>query len=254
MRTLKKFMILLLPVVLLTSCFNDDGYSLDNYQVDIATVENPDSNNVFFLRLDDNILLWTAATNFPAYKPADGQRVVANYSVLWDKRETGLYDYDVKLNDLYVVLTKGVFNITPETQDSIGNDSIVVNEMWVGSKYLNVDFSYPGYSKTHYINLVYDQNKTYTDGKVHLEFRHNSNEDRAVYNRWGLVSFDISSLQDNARDSIEMVIHVNVPDKAEDKLYELTYHYGAGESDAVVRKGRFADPFGMDSDRKVLLK
>jgi len=225
MRTIRIASIFLATTLLFTACFDDDGYSLDKFWVDIATVENPDEKPAFFLRLDDNTMLWTAASNFANYRPNHGQRVVANYTILWDKKATGLYDYDVKLNDVYEVLTKGIFYITPQTQDSIGNDSIQVKNMWIGSKFLNVEFVFPGFEKIHFINLVKDTTRTYTDGKVHLEFRHNANNDPGIYNRWGLVSFDISSLRRNDADSVQLVVHVNVPNQIAHKKYELTYRY-----------------------------
>lgn len=171
--------------------------------------------------------MWVTSSNIPGYKPAGGQRIVANYSILADTRQTGLYDYEVRLNDVYDVLTKGIFPITPETQDSIGDDPIHIRDLWVGSKYLNFEFIYQGFNKTHYINLVYDSLKTYTDNKIHLEFRHNANDDLAVNNLWGVASFDLSSLEDPELDSIQLVIHVNLPNQTEVKLYERTYHYGS---------------------------
>lgn len=218
---------LVLTVAFFTSCFNDEGYSLDQFRVDIATVENPHRNNVFFLRLDDNTLLWTAATNFINYRPRDGQRVLVNYTKLWDKKATALYDYDVRLNDVHEVLTKSVFNITPQTQDSIGNDSISVLNMWIGSHFLNVEFTFPGFNRIHFINLVHDVTKVRSDGKIHLEFRHNANNDLPRFNRWGLASFDIRSLQQSGVDSVRLAVQVNVPHRAAHQIYELTYHYGA---------------------------
>lgn len=228
----------------------DDDYTQDNYWVDIATVENPDQKSKFFLHLDDSSSLWTEQTNFASYKPKDGQRVIAYYSVISDKRATGLYDYDVKLHDVYEVLTKGIFEITPAKQDSIGNDSIYVSDMWVGSKYLNVEFYYYGWNKTHFINLVSDTAKTYTDGKVHLEFRHNANNDEPYHRRWGIVSFDISSLQSNTADSVELVIHVNMPNQVEDKLFNLTYRYNNSQSTGVIKKSRIqkADAYVRDNE------
>ena len=237
-RIFSQISVFLFSALLLTACFNDDGYSLDKYWIDIATVDNPQERSEFFLRLDDSTLLWTAASNFNNYRPKDGQRVIANYTVLSDKRATGMYDYDVKLNDVYTVLTKGIFQITPEKQDSIGHDSIYVTEMWIGSKFLNVEFYYYGYSKTHFINLVSDSLKTYDDDKVHLEFRHNANNDAPVYKRWGIVSFDISTLQTNAADSVNLVIHVNKPNQVEDQLFELTYRYNNSASAGMKRKTR----------------
>lgn len=226
MKTLKQLTVFALSLLILTGCMNDDDNN-DKYWINIATVENPDNSTEFFLRLDDSTRLWTESSVFSNYKPANGQRVIANYSILSDKRGTGLYDYDIQLNDVYQVLTKGIFQITPAAEDSIGNDSIYVaaDDIWIGSKYLNIEFYYQGYSKTHFINLVSDASKNYNDGKIHLEFRHNANNDQPVYNRWGIVSFDLSSLENNATDSVKLVIHVNLPDKAGDTTFERTYRY-----------------------------
>ncbi len=223
MKTLKAFSVIALSVFMLACSSNDDDYSLDKFWVDIVTVENPNNKDAFFMRRDDNKLLWTAASSFYNFRPVDGQRLVANYTILWDKTATGLYDYDVKLNDAYKVLTKGIFNLTPATADSIGNNPIRINRMWVGSHFLNVEFVYMGYEKIHFINLVNDDSKTYTDGKTHLEFRHNANNDMQYYTRMGLVSFDLRSLHNNTNADIELVIHVNESDENPDKQHTITY-------------------------------
>lgn len=223
MKTLRVFSVIALSALMLACSSNDDGYSLNKFWVDIVTVENPNNKDAFFMRRDDNKLLWTAASSFYNFRPVDGQRLVANYTILWDKSQTGLYDYDVKLNDAYKVLTKGIFNLTPATADSIGNDPIRINRMWVGSHFLNVEFVYMGYNKIHFINLVNDDSKTYTDGKTHLEFRHNANNDMLYYTRMGLVSFDLRSLHNNTNADIELVIHVNESTENPDKQYTITY-------------------------------
>lgn len=226
MKTLNFFLVLGFLAITLQGCLReDDPYSLDKYWISIATVENPETKTSFFLRLDDSTLLWTAASQFINYAPADGQRVIANYTILSDKRQTGMYDYDVRINDVYEVLTKPIFHITPDTQDSIGNDPIKVEDIWIGRHYLNIGFLYFGHIKTHFINLVSDAARTYTDGKVHLEFRHNANDDMPLYQRWGYVSFDISELKTLQPDSVQLVIHVNEPNRSEIKQYEITYKY-----------------------------
>jgi len=228
MKTIKKTFFLALLLPLFVACdFDDDGYSLDNYWIDIATVENPDSSSFFYFRLDNNDIMWTAATNFRHFRPVDGQRIIANYTILSNGAASSSYNHDVKLNDVYKVLTKGIFPITTATADSIGNDSIHVKNMWIGSDFLNVQFVYTGYDKTHFINLVSDASKVYTDGKMHLEFRHNGNGDTPMYYRSGIVSFNLKSLQTGAgSDSINLVIYVNEPNMVADKKFELTYKFG----------------------------
>ncbi|MDD2284612.1 MAG: NigD-like protein [Paludibacter sp.] len=249
-RMMKQITVLLLAGVLFSGC-RDDDYSPDNYWVDIATVENPQKKSDFFLRLDDSTRLWTEESDISNYRPSDGQRVIAYYSVLSDKRGTGYYDYDVKLNDVFEVLTKGIFKMTPEKQDSIGNDPVHVSDMWIGSKFLNVEFYYLGYSKTHYINLVSDSTKTYADDKIHLEFRHNANNDDPFHKRWGIVSFDISSLQASTADSVNLVIHVKRPEQEDEKLVELTYRYHNNASSGVVKKVKMNKPDGYARENEI---
>lgn len=239
MKTLYKIFLISMFVPLFVACDYNYNNDLINYQVDIATVQNPNNLTNFFFRLDNNKLMFVDNTNFSDYVPKDGQRIVANYTLLSDKRATNLYDYDVKLNDVLTVLTKGIFNITKATQDSIGNDSITVDDIWIGSDYLNVQFSYPGYNKIHFINLVKDPSKVFTDGKIHLFFRHNSNADSPVYLKNGIVSFNIKSLQTGATSStLNLVIHVNIPNQVADKTYDLTYNSALG-SVLIVPKHSF---------------
>jgi hypothetical protein len=238
MKTQNKILLLSLFLALFTACDNYDRdiYFNDSY-TDIATVENPDLSSRFLFRLDNNLVMWTAATNLPDYFPKDGQRIIAEYRILSEMRTGSSYDYNVKLIDAYSILTKEIFKVTPATNDSIGHDSVYIDDMWIGSDYLNVEFTYPGNNKIHFINLVSDSSKVYTDGKIHLEFRHNANGDSLVNYKHGIVSFKLNSLKVGAgSNSLILVIHVNVPNKTADKLYTLKYNFGASSSIYLVPK------------------
>ncbi len=230
---MKSLIFYLLPLLMLAACSDDEGYSLDNFVIDIATVENPENNTAFFLNLDNNKRLWTAASNLKYYRPKDGQRVIANYTLLSDKPAGASYNHNIKLNDVYEVLTKGIFKITPATQDSIGNDFVYIRDMWIGSDFLNVRFDYPGGNKIHFINLVSDSRKTYSDGKIHLEFRHNANGDYPHFNLSGIVSFNLKSLQTAGKSQVDIVVHTrefNMPTSG--NTYNLTYKYGTQKASA----------------------
>ena len=228
MKTLTKLFLIVALLPLFVSCEDQNDNGLNNYQIDIATVQNPYNETSFFFKLDNKKLMWVDESAFSGFIPKDGQRIVANYTILADKRSTHLYDYDVRLNDVYEVLTKAIFNVTKATQDSIGNDSVSIQDIWIGSDYLNVQFVYAGNNKTHYINLVNDTSKVFTDGKIHLYFRHNSNGDSPVYLKSGIVSFNIKSLQTGASGTLlNLVIHVNVPNQAAEKTYSLSYDFSS---------------------------
>ncbi len=231
----KQLPIFMFAGLLMTGCFNDNREPQPRVYADLVTVENPQVKNQFFMRRDDNKLLWFEEGYTQTFKPDDGQRLLIYYNILSDKTGTGVYDYDVRVTEAYNVLTKDVFQITPETQDSIGNDPVDIVGVWVGSKYLNVDFEYYAHSGSiaHYINLVYDSAKVYDDNNIHLEFRHNANKDEAAFKQWGIASFDISSLQSETADSVNLVIHVKKPFQTEDQLFNRTYHYDADTGSKV---------------------
>jgi hypothetical protein len=231
---MKKIFLLLLVIPFVWACNDrdDEDHAID-YLVNFATVDNPNQETTFNFVLDDLTRLSTASSAIAYYRPKDGQRVILNYSIISNKPEGAEYKHDIRINDVYEVLTKGIFSISPATEDSIGNDEIHIERIWVGSDYLNVEFAYPGYNKTHYINLVSDNAKTYTDGKIHLEFRHNDNSDYPNYDKWGYVSFDLKSLKQTGKNSVDLVIHTN-EFRTGKQTYTLTYNFATTGAEIVT--------------------
>ena len=241
---MKQLFIGILLLFLVISC-NDDVNSNENNRIDIATVENPTLSTTFNFRLDDGSLMYTNTAGLLNYKPKDGQRIIANYSFIEPTLAPtmNIAKRDVKLNDVYEILTKGIFKIKPAQQDSIGNDQIEIKNIWIGSDYLNVEFVYLGYNKKHFINLVSDDSKTYTDNKVHLEFRHNANSDYPSNSNWGMASFDLRLLKanHNPTDSVKLIIHTKEYASTVDKTYPLTYKFGVITAAQLARN--FSIPF-----------
>ena len=112
---LKQLPIFALAGLLMTGCFEDNEEPQFVVYGDLVTVENPEAKNQFFMRRDDNKLLWFEEGYTQTFKPDDGQRLLIYYNILSDKTDTGIYDYDIRITDAYNVLTKGIFQITPET-------------------------------------------------------------------------------------------------------------------------------------------
>lgn len=239
---MKKYVLFLLLPLFLFSCNDDEGYSLGDFWISLATVENPERSGYFTLHLDNGDVLWIVATEYPNYRPETGQRIIANFTLLSDRPAGDRYDHDVKLNDAYNILTKGIFNITPETQDSIGNDPVGLRGMWLTGDFLNVEFYYYGQNRAHYISLVRDASEDYGDGKVHLEFRHNNRNDGNSYRRNGIVCFNLSSLQPLASgNTVELVIHVKDYDD-ENLTRTFTYNIvNKAESDRNFNQDEFED-------------
>ena len=245
---MKKLLTGIIVLFLIISCNNDDVNSNNKNWQAIATVENPTLSTTFNFRLDNGDLMYTNTAGLLNYKPKDGQRIIANYSVIETTSPTNnTVKNVVRLNDAYEILTKGIFKIKPAQQDSIGNDQIEIRSIWVGSDYLNVEFVYLGYNKNHYVNLVSDDAKTYTDNKTHLEFRHNANGDYPSSSKWGMASFDLRSLKanHNSNDSVILVIHTKEYGTTTDKTYALTYKFGVPT--AAQSAKNISLPFNADS-------
>lgn len=221
-----------ISVATFTSCDND-GYSLDNFTLSLATV-NPinDNSNSYYLTLDDGSTLWPAATNV-AYTPKANQRVIVNYTLLSDK--IGEYDHYAKINGLQEILTKQIIDLTPENNDEVGNDPIKLLDLWTGDNYLNIHFGINiGGLQTHTINLV--KNKLGSteainqNGEIELELRHNKNGDEEKYVLKNYAAFDLRPLQIAGRDSIKIVIKA-VDFDGQTKTYSVTYKYKTDQQD-----------------------
>lgn len=223
---MKKVLLLLgiITTFALTSCDLNDGNSLDNAWVGMGTVQKvaPESRD-FYIVLDNGDKLWPAATNIPGYNPKDGQRLIANYTILSDGNSR--YNHDVKLNSIYEVLTKPIVKLTTANADSIGNDRLTITDMWIAADHLNIEFEYLGYSKRHMVNLVESDLFPSTAEMAKLQFRQNGYGDEPMYLQRGIVSFSIKSLKVEGKTSrkIELTttnLHGDV------KTVELTYSWG----------------------------
>ena len=214
---------ILLIIILSSSfaCSDNDGYSLGKFRISIATAI-PEGTTAYSLLLDDGTKLWPAATAV-YYRAPTNQRVFVNYTLLSDKE--GDFDHYIKVNDIWNVLTKPVIDLNTQNADSIGNDPVRVNEMWVGNNYLNTSFSF-NYSgvKPHAINMVLNTLEENNNGRVlELELRHNSFESESNRLFDGFACFDLKPFRIEGKDSIPIVIKYK--DWDGDKTYELMYKY-----------------------------
>lgn len=222
---MKKRILLLLAAVIsitLTSCDNDD-WSSDSYWVDMGTVQkvSPTSHE-FYILLDNGDKVWPAITNFPYYNPKDGQRIIASYTILSNRHDG--YNHDVKINDIYQVLTKPIVKLTTANADSIGNDPLVITDAWIASDHLNIEFEFLGDSKRHMVNLVESDQFPSTPELAKLQFRQNGYGDSQRYRMRGIVSFSISSLQTAGAQSRKIELTTTGYDGAT-KTLQLTYDW-----------------------------
>ncbi|MCC8187230.1 MAG: NigD-like protein [Bacteroides sp.] len=207
---MKKFNLLLVGLLMalvalpvLQSCNDDDGYSIGDIGETIGTIRVT-GNSYYILSDAGNTIL--PITNDPyGYQPVDGQRVTATFNPLYDDYKVGdkVYDLAVKFYRIYNILTKQIEDLTEENKDEIGDDPVrlIKNRVWIGGGYLNVNFIYNVPARqAHRVSLVRNTlAEPENDDYIHLEYRYNTYGDETSYERTGLVSFNLNSLEDELK-------------------------------------------------------
>ena len=221
-------MILSISLAFLPSC-DMSGHSLNEFRVNIATVE-PLGGGSFALLLDDGRRLWPAASAV-RYFPRENQRVLLNFTILSDRH--GEFDHLIRINDIWNVLTKQVVELTTENAEKIGDDPVIINQMWEGGGFLNVSFQFNwGGTRPHYINLVKNTTvESTSDDVIELEFRHNAYGSTRPFNRNGLVSFDLRPFQVEGQEEVMFLIRVNEP--SGERIIEVVYRYNQATQETM---------------------
>lgn len=186
---------------------DDDGYSLGNFWVGFGFIHLDDVNETNFnVDMDDGSEL-IPVNNYHAWNLEDNDRVLINYTILGDAGTDDQEQYYVRVNSMSDVLYKGILDITPAIEDSIGNDPVHVEDIWKTRNMLTLQLGFYGNMKTHFINLVKQPGGlTGEDQPVELELRHNDNDDQHVYNMTAFVTFDLSAIQISGQDTVAYVV------------------------------------------------
>lgn len=211
-----------------TSCRNDNDLSLDRTHLALATVDNPNESIFYFFTLDNGTVMWTAATNVFRFRPATGQRILANYTILSNRPAGSSHDHDVRLNSVYSVLTKDIIEITDENDAEIGNDPYRSVRMWVSGDWLNVDFVFMGFNRRHLISMGEDLRtgvETPNDGVLHLQLRRNGDGDTPARSLWGLASFNLLPYRVEGQSEVRLSVHANISGMTDGRTFDLVYRY-----------------------------
>lgn len=213
-----------------TSCKKDEGYSLNDMWLTTGTLMK--TSDYFYIQTDGGNALWPSASNVDPELLEDGLRVIVNYTILGDATDNPSYDYYVKINGIDDILTKPIFNFTEQTsdavKDSIGSDPVYIKSTWFINDFLNIEFEFGGGGyEVHFINLVKDLEYPETEnGEVILELKHNKNGDPYNYRQWGIASFDVSELQDESMNSVNVLVRSMNGDGEYEYNKVVTYTYG----------------------------
>lgn len=205
--------------LLLISCHDDDDYSLDNFIVNLATVNQIDSeDNLFYLTLDDGTTLYPSEL-LTDYKSTNvNQRVFLNYTIL-SNTQNG-YDHLIKINNISNILTKDIAQ-----QDSLsnwGNDPIEIISTWIGDNFVNFRFKIKvGGENKHTVDLVYKP-KEMTSDTIRLQLSHNPLGDPAKYDEMTYAAFNLNSLKQTINENTTIVVE-SIDFKNQKKEYILKY-------------------------------
>jgi len=230
MKRLLKIGLIALIAFGLNSCDDffddDDGYSLGDFWVGFGIIHfNDESDTNFTVEMDNGAVL-IPVTHYHAWKLDNNDRVLINYTILGDKEITDdEEEHYVKVNSMSEVLYKGILDITPAIEDSIGNDPIHVDDIWKTRNMLTFQLGYYGNVKTHFINLVKQPGEiTADDQPIQLELRHNENDDERAYSMTAFVTFDLSAIKIAGQDTVAYVVKGKKYNGA-DFSYQGVYRY-----------------------------
>lgn len=215
--SIKKYMTRLLASVLcigslgLHSCLDDTEN--DYSRLTIGTIEVIEKNDYYFA-LDDGTTMYPGdTTNIHNYTPVTGQRAIIYFDLL-DEKVPG-YDYNALVYRIEDILTKDIYFMPAEKEDSIGDDRINLNNVWISGNYVNIQYQFyynEESGKTHMLNLVVNEGSEVTGDEedyLTLEFRHNAYRDEQRTPGKGLVSFKLDNLARELEGKKGLNIRIN---------------------------------------------
>jgi hypothetical protein len=199
---MKNYILILIALISLfsvTGCFKDETPG-EIYFSTIGVINI--ANDSMFLSSDDDEKIFIKNKN-DLKDIKNNDRLIIEFTLIKDSIPR--IDYIANVTRFEAVLVKQIFELTDQNADSIGNDELAVNSLWVKKDFLNFSFYYYYNSIGHRINLIRPQGAVPTD-TVELEIRHNDMDDNKTYSGGGFVSFNLSSIKNDLKDSV--IIHV----------------------------------------------
>ncbi|MGL4851106.1 MAG: hypothetical protein ACRC3Z_00405 [Phocaeicola sp.] len=181
----------------LSSCLNDGDAT--NYFTELGTVRVVASDaNLAVVEGDVYGKSTITNSNVLSHYEAnsEGQRIMYTFSEDQTSQSVTT-DQVIRIYELYRVLTKPMDVLNAGEEDVYGDDKVNIVSYYLSDEHLNIQFQLLAQDRTikHRISLV-DTEGAYVDeqGYLHLEFRHNAENDRPVQLNWGFVSYTLNSI------------------------------------------------------------
>ena len=220
-------LILVVAVGILAGCSDDDSSNEPLYG-DFGIAFKDEAQPLgYVVKLDDGDHIIPISPSYLTNDWEDSSRVLVYFEVEQQVADIGGSDtYEVNVVEWKDILMKDIFNISPATEDSIGNDPIVVKRMWVTDNLLNFELVYYGNNATHMVNLVKQPGEiTSAELPIELEIRHNKFNDQELFQYSAYVSFDLTPLEIAGQDSVEFKVS-GTNYHANNYSYNGVYNYG----------------------------
>ncbi len=185
-----------------TSCLNDDEETRPRYAEMGSTEMSAEDEPLVTTDSDLTLKLKSSPSDFE-----ENQRVMITYSIDQEGGESDVYDYLVDVYSLQDVVTKEIMVLNEENRDTIGEDQIAINDIWIAGGYLNVEFFFHGTGQeVHYINVVKDPEEQGEDPtEIFLQVRHDARGEEMLERYRGIMSFHLESLQVEGEEMVTLI-------------------------------------------------
>ena len=203
----------LFTLLAIHSCLDDDDWanSFEDTLLGMGTVQTLDEGDYYFLLDEGSKLYPSDRSEVRNYEAKDGQRAFVYFDEL--PEELPGYEYNAKVRFIQDILTKDIYRMSPDKADSIGDDRIDVDNVWLTKDHVNIVYKFyhsNDVDKKHMLNLVIDEGQDAPDdGYLHLSFRHNAYNDTPLRGGSGIVSFKLDNVRDQLGSCQGLRIAVN---------------------------------------------
>lgn len=187
----------LLAVAFLHSCMEEETEYAQLTIGTIRVIEGPE----YYFEIDNGSTMYPGdTTNIHNYTPEEGQRAFVHFDLL-DEKVPG-YDYNAIVYRIENILTKDIYFMPPEKNDSIGDDPVNITDVWFTGDYINIQYQLyfdKSSDVKHTLSLVVNEETTASGSDTStdylpLEFRHNAHHEPQTDHGAGLVSFKIDNI------------------------------------------------------------
>lgn len=194
---------ILLGMIILPSCLDDDDDFSRLYPNALVTVKEAADETVFFQLDEETTLLPVNITSHPF--DSKEVRTLVNYEEVDDPTEE--YDQAVRVNWIDSIRTKPMApNLGEDNDNEYGNDPVEIVSDWVTiaeDGYLTLRFRtmWSQLGITHYVNLIPTNNP---ENPYEVQFKHDANGDVSGRVGDGLVAFRLDQLPDTEGETVKL--------------------------------------------------